>query len=115
MAYVTGYKRARPEEADLGVYTDYSAYGGASTDFAPLTLPGPVLQPLQPPLMQAQVQPQLQTQFQAQLQPQLQNQAIAAESIRLGSAPDGTLPVVKLRGLPFSCDIDSINLFLVRP
>ena len=35
------------------------------------------------------------------------------ESLRLGSAPDGTMPCIKLRGLPFSCGPEEINLFLV--
>lgn len=97
MAYATGYKRPRHDENELAAYADYGTYAPPS-DFGPLPLPGTSLQPLQPQLLQPQVQPQ----------------PPRADPIRLGSAPDGTLPAVKLRGLPFSCDIDSINMFLVR-
>lgn len=34
--------------------------------------------------------------------------------VGLGSGPDGQLPVIKLRGLPFSCDEQDVKLFLVR-
>ena len=32
----------------------------------------------------------------------------------LGVGPDGSFPLVKLRGLPFSCDEQEIKMFLVR-
>lgn len=95
MAYLSGYKRPRQDDNDLAAYSEYGQYA-TSSDFGvgpPSLLPS--LQPLPP------------------LQP-LQSQAPVADPIRLGSAPDGSMPVVKLRGLPFSCDIESITLFLVR-
>lgn len=41
-----------------------------------------------------------------------QRQAI---SVGLGAASDGSMPVVKLRGLPFDTEVGEINRFLVRP
>lgn len=100
MAYMSGYKRPRADDNDLAAYAEYGQYNPGS-DFGPLGVgPGPLLQPVQP-------LPPLQS-----LQP-LPVQAPSADSIRLGSAPDGSMPVVKLRGLPFSSDVDSINMFLV--
>ncbi len=97
MAYMSGYKRSREDDNDLAAYAEYGHYNPGS-DFSPLGMSPPsILQPMQP------LPP---------LQP-LQAQAPPVDAIRLGSAPDGTMPVVKLRGLPFSCDIDSINMFLV--
>ena len=98
MAYLSGYKRLRADDNELAAYAEYGQYNPGS-DFGPLGMgPPSMLQPVQP------LPP---------LQP-LQVQAPPSDSIRLGSAPDGSLPVVKLRGLPFSCDIESINMFLVR-
>ena len=99
MAYLSGYKRPRPDEHDLAAYAEYGQYNPAS-DFGPLGVG--------PPSMLHSVQPL------PPLQP-LQVQAAPADTIRLGSAPDGSMPIVKLRGLPFSCDVESINMFLVRP
>jgi hypothetical protein len=85
MAYAPNYKRPRPDD-----------YGQGFPDAHHQQLMQPPIEYGPPPV------------------PHLLHPAMPPESLRLGSAPDGTMPVVKLRGLPFSCGPDEINLFLVR-
>ena len=91
MSYGGGYKRQRPEDFVTGY--DRGIPYGPPGDFGPPlgALSGPGMDPALPAVGLG-----------------------VGVSVGLGTGPGGQMPVVKLRGLPFSCDEQEVKLFLVR-
>lgn len=87
MSYGGGYKRPRPDDFGHG-YAEPPIHYGPPVDYGPPmgAMPGPAIEP--PPLVPV--------------------------TMGLGSDPEGNIPAVKLRGLPFNCDEREVRMFLVR-